>query len=68
MSREEVVEALIAERYAKPTWWKTPERGVRPTVVAPEFDNSEVACAARRRALAADFKAFESRGPVDRCG
>lgn len=43
--------AVLAERYADPTWFATP----------PERDNSELTCARRRAACAADFARFDRR-------
>ena len=54
MSRAEVVEALIAERYGPAPWWESPTPSPRPTD-APDLDDSEATCARRRRHMAADF-------------
>ena len=50
MTRDELLEALMVERYTSP-WWTTPE----PTP-APDDD---LTCARRRREMVADFEALE---------
>lgn len=49
MTRDELLDALLVERYTSP-WWVTP-----PTIEAPDDD---LTCARRRREMAADFKAL----------
>lgn len=44
-TRQEVLDALIAERYGPSLWWKAPEPP----------DDSEVAQRRRRRLMAEDF-------------
>lgn len=56
---DEVVADLLAERYAKPSWWKTPPTTV-PT--AAEFDDSETTCARRRRELVRDTEHVRAVG------
>lgn len=50
MTRDELIEALLVERYTSP-WWTT-------TQPAPQPDN-DLNCARRRRDLAADFAAHD---------
>ena len=49
MTRDELLDALLVERYTSP-WWVTP-----PTIQAPDDD---LTCARRRREMAADFEAL----------
>lgn len=42
MTKDELMEALLVERYTSPWWTKKPE---------PRYDNSEFTCARRRRLL-----------------
>lgn len=56
--RDEVLDALLRERYGKPTWFRSkPEDRVSgPTSKdEPSWDDSEATCARRRRELAKDF-------------
>jgi hypothetical protein len=50
MTRDELLDALMVERYTSP-WWVTP-----PTIQAPDDD---LTCARRRREMAADFEALD---------
>lgn len=55
MTREDLYESLVVERYAPSPWWT---RQPEPTTSRrPDFDDSEATCARRRRQLAADFDA-----------
>lgn len=49
MTRDELLDALMVERYTSP-WWVTP-----PTVQPPDDD---LTTARRRREMAADFEAL----------
>ena len=49
MTRDELLDALLVERYTSP-WWVTP-----PTTQAPDDD---LTCARRRREMATDFEAL----------
>lgn len=52
----DIIATLNAERYAKPHWWATPSSN-HPEIpgARPDFDDSEVACARRRRAMVEDY-------------
>ncbi|MGZ4519743.1 MAG: hypothetical protein ACXVXW_04910 [Mycobacteriaceae bacterium] len=58
MNRQDILDALVSERYGRPLWWRTPE-GQHPAS-APDavcdWDDSEATCARRRRAMAEDFE------------
>lgn len=58
MSREDVVAALVAERYAPPTWWKTPPPNRSVIAVTAESD-TEIEFARRRRVLLAAADGIE---------
>ena len=45
-------EALVAERYNANSWWTR-----KPVRTAPEWDDSDIATARRRRVLAAEYAA-----------
>lgn len=44
--------AVLAERYAPASWWPTP---------APDYDDSELTCARRRRELEREFYATDRK-------
>jgi hypothetical protein len=48
MTKDELLRALLVERYTNP-WWKTPE---------PVITDDDLACARRRREMVADFEAL----------
>lgn len=50
MTRDELIEALLVERYDN-RWWKTPE----PT----QSSDDDLTIARRRREMAADFDALD---------
>ena len=49
MTRDELLKALLVERYTNP-WWKTPE---------PVAVDDDLTCARRRREMVADFDALD---------
>lgn len=49
MTRDELLQALLVERYDN-RWWKTAE---------PVVTDDDLTCARRRREMAADFAALE---------
>ncbi len=54
---DDLVRALIRERYSNNHWWATPPTDhPEREGAAPNFDDSELACAMRRRAAAEDFE------------
>lgn len=57
--REEVLDALLRERYGKSLWFRTrPENKVSKPIGddLPSWDDSEATCARRRRHLVWGFK------------
>lgn len=64
MTRDELLEALLVERYDQ-TWWPTPIREVGSVEALtheedqPIFADNELDLARRRREMAADFAAHD---------
>lgn len=58
----DILAALNRERYKTPHWWSTPTSD-HPEMpgARPDFDDSDVACARRRRAMAGDFDLLKTR-------
>lgn len=52
MTKDELMQALLVERYTSP-WWETK---------ADEYDDSELTCARRRRVLDDAVREVEKRG------
>lgn len=58
----DVLTDLNRERYRTPHWWATPPSGrAEGPGSQPNFDDSDVACARRRRAMADDFDKLRTR-------
>jgi len=51
-SPKDAYAALLAERYTANTWWTR-----KPVRTAPEWDDSDITTARRRRLLAAEYDA-----------
>ena len=59
MTREELLEQLLIERYTNP-WWTTRADPSRAPAVAHEWDDCEITTARRRRELLAATEKNES--------